>query len=178
MCLELVGQCGKSWNVVGAKWIESHMQHAVLYGEHELTIDDKNRLLVPSEIRKSLNPERDGEAFFLVIGPNRKLWFYPERYYEYLVSQGRQELTPDEDLLAFNQFHFAMASRLELDKQARVLLPEKALRRTGTGREVTLIGARDHLELWNRDEWERRFEELMARSAEVMLRAKRAGGGS
>ena len=65
------------------------MLHAVLYGEHELTIDDKNRLLVPAEIRKSLSPERDGEAFFLVIGRNRKPWLYPERYYEHLVSLGQ-----------------------------------------------------------------------------------------
>lgn len=156
------------------KWKESHVQHAVLYGEHELTIDPKNRLLVPAEIRKSLVPERDGEAFFVVIGRNRKPWLYPERYYEHLVSQGQQDLTPDEDVLSFDQFHFAMASRVEWDQQWRILLPEKTLKRTGTGREVTLIGARDHLELWNRAEWESRFEELMSSSSEITLRARQA----
>ncbi len=150
------------------------MNHAILYGEHELTIDDKNRLLVPAEIRKSLDLDRDGEAFFLVIGPNRKPWLYAKKYYEHLVSQGKQDLTPDEDVLAFDQYHFAMASRLEWDKQGRVLLPDKTLKRTGTGKEVTLIGARDHLELWNRSEWDSRFEELMNKSQEVTLRAQQA----
>ena len=58
------------------------MRHLILYGEYELTIDDKNRLLVPSEVRKAIVPERDGEAFFLVVGINRVPWLYAERYYE------------------------------------------------------------------------------------------------
>jgi MraZ protein len=151
-----------------------NVQHAILYGEHELTLDAKNRLLVPAEVRKSLSPERDGSAFFIVIGRNRKPWLYPENYYEHLVSLGQQELTPDEDVLAFDQFHFAMASKIPVDGQGRLLLPEKTLRRTGIEREVTLIGAGDHLELWNRAEWEQRFEELMTRSNEITMRAKQA----
>jgi DNA-binding transcriptional regulator/RsmH inhibitor MraZ len=41
-------------------------------------------------------------------------------------------------------------------------------------REVTLIGARDHLEIWNRTDWDARREQLLARSAEVVIRAKQA----
>jgi DNA-binding transcriptional regulator/RsmH inhibitor MraZ len=40
----------------------------VLYGEFELAIDEKNRLLVPAEVRRALDPERDGEAFFITAG--------------------------------------------------------------------------------------------------------------
>lgn len=150
------------------------MKHPLLYGEYELTIDDKNRLLVPAEVRKSIQPQRDGEAFFLVVGVNRKPWLYPERYYETLVSQAPLEMMPGEDMLAYDQMHFAMASRLEWDKQGRVLIPDKALRRTNLNREVTLIGAKDHLELWNRSDWEIRQEQLLERSAEIALRAKQA----
>ena len=137
-------------------------------------LDEKNRLLVPSDIRKSLVPERDGEAFFLVVGQNRKPWIYTEKYYENLVSSGEQRLMPNEDVLAFNQYFFAMASRAECDKAGRILIPEKTLQRTGTKREVTLIGARDHLEVWNRADWEQRFEELFNRSEAVIARAQLA----
>lgn len=150
------------------------LQHAILYGEHELTLDLKNRVILPSDIRKSLIPERDGNAFFLVVGQNRKPWLYTEKYYQHLVSSGEQHLMPNEDVLAFNQIHFAMASLVEWDKQWRMLLPDKTLKRTGIGREVTLIGARDHLELWNRADWERRFEELFGRSEAIMLKAQLA----
>ena len=58
----------------------------VLYGEYELTMDEKNRLVLPAEVRRALEPERDGEAFFVVIGVNQWPWLYPERGYEGLVS--------------------------------------------------------------------------------------------
>ena len=151
------------------------MRHPVLYGEYELTIDEKNRLLIPSEVRRSINQDEHGEAFFLVIGINRLPWIYPERYYERLVTQEPGDIIPAQDLLAFDQLHFAMASRIEPDKQGRVVLPEKTLKRVGINdRDVTLIGARDHLELWNRADWEARRQELERRGPEIALAAKSA----
>lgn len=145
----------------------------LLIDEYELTIDEKNRLLVPADFRRAIVPERDGEAYIAVIGVNRKTWLYPENYYGALVSRMSQEVAPDEDALAFEQMLFARASRLAPDKQGRILLPEKTLRRTGTGREVTLLGVRDHMELWNRQDWEARNAELTDRMSEIALRAKR-----
>jgi MraZ protein len=150
------------------------VRHLLLYGEYELNVDEKNRLLIPSEVRRQIDPERDGEAFFLIVGVNRVPWIYPERYYEELVSRRPAELTPAEDILAFDQLNFALASRLEPDKQGRVLIPEKTLRRSQVSKEVTLIGVRDHLELWNRTEWENRRQALEQRSSEIALLAKRA----
>jgi MraZ protein len=151
------------------------VQHAILYGEHELTIDEKNRIVVPAEVRNSIEAARDGEGFFLIIGPNRKPWVYPDRYYQQLVSlKAQQEITPDEDLLVFDQMNFAMASKVDPDKQGRLTLPDKLLRRTRTEREITLIGVRDHLELWNRAEWEAQFQENLEKYREITERAKRA----
>jgi len=144
------------------------LRHLVLYGNYELTVDDKNRILVPSEVRKKLDPERDGEAFFLVTGRDGRLWLYPERHYELLVSRDPSELTPSEDMLAFDRMMLGLASRVEWDKQGRVLLPDKALKRAGIGKEVTLVGARDHLELWNRADWESEREQLEARRRDLV----------
>ena len=150
------------------------MRHLLLIGEHDLTIDEKNRLLIPSDIRKSMNSDRDGTAFFLVLGLNRKPWLYPERFYEELVFQAQPEITPGEEQLDFAHANFALASRLEWDSQGRLLIPEKTLRRTELSREITLIGAGDHLELWNRTDWESRREQILNRHAEIAIRAKKA----
>jgi len=149
------------------------VRHPVLFGEFDLNIDDKNRLLIPSEVRQRINQAEFGEGFFLVIGINRLPWIYPERYYEELATRIPADLVPADDLLAFDQLHFALASRLEPDKQGRVLLPDRILRRAGIRKEVTLIGARDHLELYNRADWEARREELEKRGREIALAAKR-----
>jgi MraZ protein len=148
------------------------VQHAVLFGEHELSLDAKNRLLVPVEIRKSLSSQKHGEPLFVVLGRNRRPWLYARPYYEYLVSLGQQKLMPNEDLLSFDQFYFAMATLCEPDNQGRILLPDRMLKRTGMTREVALIGVRDHLELWPRNEWERRREELWVKAEQVQLKAE------
>lgn len=150
----------------------------LLYGNYELTLDDKNRLLVPSEIRKALDPNSDGEAFFLVTGTNDKLWLYPEKYYESLAGQIRSEMAPEDDLLAFDQANFAMASKLEWDKQGRILISERILRKAGLSKDVTLLGMRDHVEIWNRADWEKRAEELDQRRNEIAVRAKQRHMGT
>ena len=38
---------------------------------------------------------------------------------------------------------------------------------------MTLIGVRDHLEVWNRSDWEARIEELEKQAAEIAIAAKR-----
>ena len=149
------------------------MRHPVLTGEFELNIDDKNRLLIPSEVRKSINQSTHGDGFFLVMGINRKPWLYSERYYEELVTAAPADITPEQDLLAFDQLHFALASRVEPDGQGRLLLPQKILRRAGIQKEVTLIGVRDHLEVWNRGDWDARIDELEKQAAEIAVAAKR-----
>lgn len=150
------------------------MRHLLLIGEHELTIDEKNRVSVPADIRKSMNPERDGSAFILVLGINRKPWLYPERYYDELVSQAQPEITPGEEEVDFAHVNFALADKVTWDSQGRMGIPEKTLRRTELGREVTLIGAGDHLEIWNRADWESRREEILKRHGEIAIRAKKA----
>jgi MraZ protein len=131
-------------------------------------------MLVPSDIRRQLDPGRDGEAFFIVFGVDGRLWLYPERYYEQLVSRDPSELTPDDDSLAYDRWNLGMAGRIEWDKQGRVLFPDKFLKRSGVGKEVTLVGVRDHLELWSRGDWEVEREALAARRAEVALKARLA----
>jgi len=63
--------------------------------------------------------------------------------------------------------NFGLADKVEVDKQGRILIDAKTLRRTGTNKEVTLVGVRDHLELWNRQDWESWVEELERRRSEI-----------
>lgn len=167
-----MGERGTTSHARGKNWDENPCS-MLLTGEYDINIDDKYRLSMPAEIRKSINPEKDGEGFFLVPGLNRRPWLYAERYYEKKVEQDQQELLPDEDQLDFDHMNFALTTKLEFDPQGRLAIPAKTFRRMEMSREVTLIGARDHLEIWNRADWERRREELLARSAEL-FHAKRA----
>ena len=146
----------------------------LLIGEHELSIDEKSRISIPADVRKSLDPEKDGTFFYLVLGWNRKPWLYAEKYYEQMVLRAPGELMPGQEQLDFDHMNYALADKVGWDTQGRLQIPVKTLRRAQLNREVTVIGARDHLEIWNRSDWDARREELLARSAEVVSRAKQA----
>ena len=143
-----------------------------MFGEHELTIDEKNRCLVPGSIRSAIDGEAYGEAFFGIVGVNRRIWLYPDLYYQNKLNHSEAELTPQDEMVDFNHINFSMTARFGVDKQGRILLDEKLMRRTGLQRVVTLVGAQDHLELWNRADWEARFNELLGKPSEVANKAR------
>jgi len=133
-------------------------------GEYELTIDDKNRLLIPSDIRSQLDAKRDGEAFVLKVAASqggRRLQLHPENAYKAFLARSQPEIDPSDPQRQFLLKNYALAARIVMDRQGRILLPEKAIRRTDMSREVVLLGAGDHLELWNRKDWDIEFERLL-----------------
>ena len=115
----------------------------------------------------------DGGALYLVVTGGIP-WIYTERYYEDLANDVPADIAPGEDLLDFQRMKFGMASKVEPDKQGRILIPEKVFRNSGIGRDITMLGVKDHLELWNRADWDAKKQALMARGNEVTLRAKQS----
>jgi MraZ protein len=141
-------------------------------GEYEHTLDAKNRVSIPSRFRQMLSTQTVGDKFYLVLGTNKKLWLYPDKYYEELVSQHPAELIPDEQVMRFEQITFGLARWLELDATGRIILPDKMIARAELGKEVVIIGVRDHLELWNKAEWERYVENGLSEHNQMMTRAR------
>ncbi|MCK4850347.1 MAG: hypothetical protein KAT11_03295 [Phycisphaerae bacterium] len=147
-----------------------------LTGEYEHRLDSKNRLFIPARLRECIYPERDGLGFFLVFGPNKILGLYPDEYYRRLaVSEGGQ-LVPGVDLVDFERVTFALASHLELDSQNRVTLPAKMVERAQLRRDVVLIGAKDHIELWDAKVWKGYLAGQLERHEELLELGRQARG--
>lgn len=140
-------------------------------GEYELTIDEKGRLLVPAEVRKELDASGEANALIIVVGQNEKHWFYPEAYYRRHVAPIINDPVLDPDELAYMTLVFSTARRAVPDKQGRMVLPDDAdFDREALGREVTLVGMRNHLQLWKREEWRQHKQSLRARQGELAQR--------
>ncbi len=150
------------------------MEATLFTGAYEHSIDAKNRLSIPSQIRKQMDAERDGKRFYLVPGARTgTLSLYPEKAFQRRQQSWPNPEIPNEDLLNFSQVFFSMATLLEVDKQGRVLLPERPLQHVGIKREVYITGAGDHLDLWNKEHYERFFEDNWSRYSELQSRARR-----
>jgi MraZ protein len=140
--------------------------YGLLHGSHEISIDEKGRMLVPAAIRNAIISEREASVF-VVLGQNNKIWLYPDKYYEELVKREQPELLPADASLDFDHLTFSTAHRIPVDKQCRVLLPDLLMKYTGTQNAVTIIGSRDHAEVWNRSDFFAHLDDLRQRRKEI-----------
>jgi len=140
---------------------------ALLIGEYEQTIDAKHRLAISAALREQIEPEEDGKGFILVLGPDRHLWLYPDKYYRRLLATLRRSPLPDRQTRKIDLL-FAMARPLRADAQGRVVLPEKSMQRAVVSDQVTLVGVFDHIEIWPAEEWERHVQDALPSYGEVL----------
>ncbi len=143
-------------------------------GTYEHAIDAKQRLAIPAEIRERLDPERDGEALYVVVGEGPTLCLYTERGFEKRAEElDHSELDP-EDVLIYEQMFFSLARRVEVDKQGRVRLPEQLLSMVDLERDVVLIGVKDHLEVHDREQWYERRRKMLESRPNLLMNPRRA----
>jgi transcriptional regulator MraZ len=126
------------------------MQRPLLVGEFEFTLDAKNRIAVPARLRPHF-----ADGIYVTQENERCLGGYsPEDF--------RRRLEEDVDVTTAGTVQRRDVKRRlaatavffpELDKQGRVTLPAKHLAYAGMSRDVTIIGAADHLEIWDRGAW-------------------------
>jgi|SRR5712691_1342221 MraZ protein len=143
----------------------------MLLGEHEHTIDDKNRLTLPAKFRQAF-----ADGIVVTRGLDGCLYAYTRGDWDRLVESRLAVLDPlsREGRLMMRHF-FSAAAEAELDKQGRVMLPAPLLESAGLGKEVTVAGVYDHLEIWSRGAWREHLKEVEGSAEHVAerLAAKR-----
>ena len=146
----------------------------LLTGEYEHVIDGKSRVLVSNKLRSQIDAEEHGSNFYLVLGANGILCLYPEKYFEQIALAASPGMTAPDESVAFERITFALASKVELDRQGRVLLSDRLRKRAGLRDRIMLVGVRDHIELWNSADWERYLSNNMSQYQQQMLQARQS----
>ncbi len=144
----------------------------LLTGEYQHVVDDKGRVLVSNKLRNQIDAEEHGANFYLVLGANGILCLYPEKDFERLVLSVAPGATAPDEAVAFERISFAMSSKVELDNQGRLLLNERLRKRAGLKEDITLVGVRDHIELWNTQDWEQYLGDHMPQYQQQMTQAR------
>jgi MraZ protein len=144
----------------------------LLTGEYQHTVDEKGRVLISNKLRSQIDSEEHGSNFYLVLGANGILCLYPEKYFEQIALALAPGSTAPDEAVSFERLSFALASKVELDNQGRLLLNERLRKRANLKEQVTLVGVRDHIELWNTESWEQYLEDNMAQYQKQMSQAR------
>ncbi|MBN2591004.1 MAG: hypothetical protein JXA96_14150 [Sedimentisphaerales bacterium] len=144
----------------------------LLTGEYQHVVDNKSRILISNKLRSQIDVDEHGSSFYLVIGSNGILCLYPEKYFEQIAMAAAPKTSAPDEVVAFERMSYALASKVELDNQGRLLLNEKLRKRAGLKDDVTLIGVRDHIELWNSESWEQYVTDNMIQYQKKMSQAR------
>jgi MraZ protein len=135
----------------------------MLLGEHEHSLDDKNRVTLPAKFRQAF-----AAGVFVAKGIDPCLLVYPPEGWERLVEGHMDGLNPfSREARQMSRYLFAGAIETELDKQGRIMLPAPLAEHARLTREVIVAGVRDHLELWSPDAWRQELDDV-GRSAELV----------
>jgi MraZ protein len=137
----------------------------MLLGEHEHSLDDKNRLTLPAKLRGEFE-----DGVFVTRGLDGCLFAYPRDAWEQMVERIRSldPLAPGSRVM--QRHFFAGATQGELDKQGRLVLPASLIDHAGLGREVTVAGVYDHLEIWDRAKWREQLQQVEGSAEDVAER--------
>jgi len=144
----------------------------LLTGEYQHVVDDKGRVLVSNKLRSQIDADEHGSNFYLVLGANGILCLYPQKYFEHIALAVAPGAAAPDEAVAFERMSFALASKIELDAQGRLLLNDKLRKRAGLKDQITLIGVRDHIELWNSESWEQYLSDHMPQYQKQMSQAR------
>ena len=145
----------------------------MLTGEYDHTLDSKGRLFVSNKLRSQIDVEEYGSSFYLVLGANGILCLYPEKCFQQIALAGAPGTAAPDEAVDFERLSFALANKVELDRQGRLLLNEKLRKRARLGDDLTLVGIRDHIELWNCDDWEQYLSDKITNYQQQMTQARK-----
>jgi MraZ protein len=141
----------------------------MLLGEHEHTLDDKNRLTLPAKLREQL-----GADVVVSRGLDGCLYVYSQTEWARLAERVGSLDPFSREARTMQRWFFASGSDAELDKQGRMVIPATLLTNAGIGREVTVAGVYDHLEIWDRAAWREQQQTVEGSAEDVAERlAKR-----
>ena len=138
----------------------------MLLGEYDHALDDKNRLAIPAKFRAAF-----ADGIVVTRGLDGCLYAYTRPDWQKLVDGRLAELDmlSEAGRLIMRHF-FSGATEAELDKQGRVGIPTALIESAKLGKEVTVAGVYDHLEIWDRQTWRDQLTKVEGSAEDVAER--------
>ncbi len=121
----------------------------MLIGTFQHSLDAKGRLFIPAKLREEL-----GERFVITRGTGGCLFGFSHEQWETFTEKLRALPLGDPNAQRVVRLLSAWATEVEMDKQGRALLSANLRECAGLGKEATIIGATNRIEIWDRSTWE------------------------
>ncbi len=126
-------------------------------GSYKTYFSGKNRLILPKRFRKELGNE---DKFYILLGENGEIWgFDPENWIKLTENVLNSPLSTEVGRVNRLKL-FPKAEECLLDGQGRFILPQDFMERVMFRKEVLIVGAGDHFEIWDEMKWKAQLSKL------------------
>ena len=126
-------------------------------GSFKTFFSGKNRLILPKRFRKELGNE---DRFYILLGENGEIWGFDSINWSKLARNILESPLSTEEGRVKRLKLFPKAEECILDSQGRFILPQEFMDNLSFRKEVLIIGAGDHFEVWDLSLWKKQQERL------------------
>ena len=125
-------------------------------GEYKLKFTGKGRLLLPRKMRD----EVAGKQIVLSRGFDGCIFGYDLESWEKEAKKQLEVSNTEERARYLRRYMFSASVSVELDSQGRFVIPSALLIFAKLKRDIVIIGAGDHFEVWNHDNWTKQLKKM------------------
>lgn len=125
------------------------MKRDMFVGEYDLNIDGSHRINIPKSFLKELET-----SFYIGKGFEKCIYIYSNEQWQNLsIKLNELSITKNTNRM-FQRFFYSGTYEAELDSKGRVCINKKLFDYAGLDKECIIIGAGNHIEIWDVNEYE------------------------
>lgn len=139
------------------------------FGEAATTLDDKGRVTMASQFRKTADVLSHA-VWFMTRGFDGSLFLFPKERWDQIRSEAGRYSTMDSRAVDFRRLFFGSVSEVRPDGQGRIAVEKHLQEYSGlsqSAKDAVLVGCDDHLELWSRDGWKKYQKSMESKYKEM-----------
>ena len=121
----------------------------MFFGNYSHSLDEKGRLVIPRKMREEL-----GNKIFIMKGFDGALAIYQESAYARVMEELQKYSFNKKENRDYLRLKLASIVDLDVDKMGRVQLPTAVLGKYNISKDVVVLGAGDHIEVWDKARYE------------------------
>ena len=119
-------------------------------GEYQPNITEGSRLALPKKLRDQIA----GDEVILSRGFEKCIFIYAKEDWVSEASKQIENPITDSKTRDIKRYMYSSAAESAIDTQGRVVLPANLKQYAAIDKKTTVIGAGDHIEIWDSAEWE------------------------
>jgi MraZ protein len=134
----------------------------MIIGEYQSKIGDKKRIALPKKMRDEIGNQliltRGYENCLVLV--NRKMW-------ETVAKEVINGSFINSNIRETSRFLVGSAVEVEPDIQGRFVIPQALFEHGKFNEEVVFIGLVNWIEIWDKEQWDKKLKQLQAKSSEI-----------